>query len=129
MMGKQEWNPKTAASMKWLDYCEKLNGGPLMPFQRQLIEDLRKLEEKNFKDIAYSVTKWTIHIICEKDNGDQVRTHKKKRINKKWRKRYGLVSAPLEKGQIITLTTGHELLMSRKTYRTLKQRLHWKESR
>ena len=72
---------------------------------------------------------FVIRIISEKDNGDQARKHKKKRINKKWRKRYGLVSAPLEKGQIITLTTCHELLMSRKTYRTLKQRLHWKESK
>ena len=71
---------------------------------------------------------FTIRIISKKDNGDQARTHKKKRINKKWRKRYGLVSAPLEKGQIVALTC-NELLMSRKTYWKLKQRLHWKESR
>ena len=63
-----------------------------------------------------------IYIISEKDNGDQRRTHKKKRINKKWRKRYGLVSAPVEKGQCFVVK-GVGIYMSRKTYNALKKGL------
>ena len=63
-----------------------------------------------------------VHIISEKDNGDQRRTHKKKRINKKWRKRYGLVSAPVEKGQCFVFK-GVGIFMSRKTYIALKKGL------
>ena len=60
-----------------------------------------------------------IIIISEKDNGDQRRSHKKKRINKKWRKRYGTVSTPIEKGQYIVVK-GAGVYMSRKTYSTIK---------
>lgn len=63
-----------------------------------------------------------IIIISEKDNGDQARTHRKKRINKKWRKRYGIVSTPLEKGQCIVVK-GTGIYMSRKTYNALKKGL------
>lgn len=61
-----------------------------------------------------------IIIISEKDNGDQARTHRKKRINKKWRKRYGTVSTPIEKGQCIVIK-GSGIYMSRKTYNALKK--------
>ena len=61
-----------------------------------------------------------IIIISEKDNGDQRRSHKKKRINKKWRKRYGTVSTPIEKGQCIVVK-GAGVYMSRKTYNALKK--------
>lgn len=60
-----------------------------------------------------------IIIISEKDNGDQRRTHKKKRINKKWRKRYGEVSTPIEKGQCMVIK-GAGIYMSRKTYNAIK---------
>ena len=60
-----------------------------------------------------------IIIISEKDKGDQRRTHKKKRINKKWRKRYGTVSTPIEKGQCMVIK-GAGIYMSRKTYNAIK---------
>ena len=63
-----------------------------------------------------------IIIISEKDNGDQARTHRKKRINKKWWKRYGTVCTPLEKGQCIVIK-GSGIYMSRKTYNALKKGL------
>lgn len=72
---------------------------------------LRSLEE-----ISNSLP---IIIISEKDNGDQRRTHKKKRINKKWRKRYGTVSTPIEKGQCMVIK-GAGIYMSRKTYNAIK---------
>ena len=61
-----------------------------------------------------------VYIVSDKDNGDQVRTHKKKRINKKWRKRYGLVSAPFGKGQC-SIAYGIGIFMSKKTYNTIKR--------
>lgn len=61
-----------------------------------------------------------IIIISEKDNGDQRRSHKKKRINKKWRKRFGTVSTPIEKEQCIVVK-GTGVYMSRKTYNTIKE--------
>lgn len=61
-----------------------------------------------------------VYIVSDKDNGDQVRTHKKKRINKKWRKRYGLVSTPFEKGQC-SIAYGIGIFMSKKTYNALKR--------
>ena len=78
---------------------------------------LRSLEE-----ISNSLP---IYIIFEKDNGDQVRKHKKKRINKKWRKRYGLVSTPIEKGMCVVVN-GVGVYMSRKTYNSLKKGLREK---
>ena len=62
-----------------------------------------------------------IIIISEKDNGDNRRYHKKKRIRKKWRKRYGTVSAVLEAGQFIAMAEPNPVLyMSKKTYSRLK---------
>lgn len=62
-----------------------------------------------------------IFCISEKDNGDNRRYHKKKRIRKKWRKMYGTVSTALEAGDIvITKKPMPCLFMSRKTYSRLK---------
>ena len=59
-------------------------------------------------------------IISEHDNGEQVRRHRKKRINKKWLKRYGVYSGvPLERGQISAV--GYDLYMTRGTYRLVKE--------
>jgi hypothetical protein len=62
-----------------------------------------------------------IIIISEKDNGDNRRYHKKKRIREKWRKMYGTVSTALEAGQVISMAEPNPCLyMSRKTYSRLK---------
>lgn len=67
-----------------------------------------------------------VRIISKKDDGDQVRTHKKKRINKKWRKRYGTASTPIEKGQCV-IVKGYGILMSLKTYQNLKKTISMAE--
>ena len=69
----------------------------------------------------------SVPIICisEKDNGDNRRCHKKKRIRKKWRKRYGTVSTVLEAGDIIIMSEPNPCLyMSRKTYSILKGKIN-----
>lgn len=75
---------------------------------------LRSLEEIN--------NSLPIYIISKNDNGDQARRHKKKRINKKWRKRYGMVNTPIEKGGCL-IVPGIGIYMSRKTYNALKKGL------
>ena len=66
-----------------------------------------------------------IIIISEKDNGDNRRYHKKKRIRKKWRKRYGTVSTVLNAGDVISLAEPNPVLyMSRKTYSRLKSEIN-----
>lgn len=66
-----------------------------------------------------------IFCISEKDNGDNRRYHKKKRIRKKWRKMYGTVSTALEAGDIvITEKPMPCLFMSRKTYSRLKSEIN-----
>lgn len=73
------------------------------------------------REVIELVNSTPIIIISEKDNGDSRRYNKKKRIRKKWRKRYGTVSAVLEAGQIISLAEPNPVLyMSRKTYSRLK---------
>ena len=62
-----------------------------------------------------------IRIICEHDDGQRVRRHKKKRIDKKWKKRYGTYSAPLKPNQMII--SNNIALMSRTTYKKLKRRV------
>lgn len=66
-----------------------------------------------------TVVAYPIVIIQEHDNGEQVRKHKKKRINKKWLKRYGTYCEMLDPGEVV-LVDG-QLLMSRRTYNKLKQ--------
>ena len=62
---------------------------------------------------------YPIVILQEHENGEQVRKHKKKRINKKWLKRYGTYCEMLDLGEVV-LVDGR-LLMSRRTYNKLKQ--------
>lgn len=65
------------------------------------------------------VPAYPIVIVQEHENGEQVRKHKKKRINKKWLKRYGTYWEKLDPGEVV-LVDG-QLLMSRRTYNKLKQ--------
>lgn len=59
-----------------------------------------------------------IEVVQEHETGEQVRRHRKKRINKKWLKRYGTHWEMLDPGQIIFVNG--KLLMSRRTYNKLK---------
>lgn len=60
-----------------------------------------------------------MRIIIVQDAVIQNRRHKKKRINKKWRKRYGVsVKKRMEDGQTIML--GESLYMNSDTYLKLK---------
>jgi len=49
----------------------------------------------------------------------QRRTHKKKRINKKWRKRYGIVDVPSDKFMI----TDNAIIAHPKLWKKIKPRL------
>lgn len=50
----------------------------------------------------------------------QRRKHKKKRINKKWRKRYGMVELnSMPHGEVIMMNNG-AIWMTRRTYQELK---------
>lgn len=52
----------------------------------------------------------------------QNRTHKKKRINKKWAKRYGFTTYEiLEDGKVVTI--GGTMYMNQKTYEALRKML------
>lgn len=74
--------------------------------------------------LAYSGI--VIKIIQNHDEGEQKRTHKKKRINKKWLKRYGVYGKQkLDKGQVIFIE--NVAYMSRPTFRKLKSELRWGE--
>lgn len=58
----------------------------------------------------------------KRDKKVQARTHKKKRINKKWAKRYGFKTYEnqlLENGQMIVM--GREIYMNERTYKALKK--------
>ena len=63
-----------------------------------------------------------VYIVSEHDEGEQVRKHKKRRINKKWLKRYGVYHSPLKPGEI-AVVWGKILLMTRPTYRRVKKAL------
>lgn len=61
-------------------------------------------------------------IIVLRDKKVQARTHKKKRINKKWAKRYGFKTYEnqlIENGQMIVM--GREIYMNERTYKALKK--------
>lgn len=76
-------------------------------------------------DIVELLSSVPIIIISEHDDGDNRRNHKKKRIRKKWRKRYGTVSTVLKAGEFLSLSEPNpRLYMSRKTYSRLKGDLH-----
>lgn len=56
----------------------------------------------------------TIKIVDKHDDGEQVRKHKKKRINKKWLKRYGVYHSLLKTGEVVVFDNA--LLMTKSTY-------------
>lgn len=60
-------------------------------------------------------------IIVTKQGKRQVRTHKKRRINKKWAKRYGYYYSklPIDNDQIFKF--GQILIMSEKAYKKLME--------
>lgn len=63
-----------------------------------------------------------VKIIQNHEEGDRVRKHKKKRINKKYLKKYGVYGPQkLDKGQI--LEYNHCLYMSKQTFNEIKRRL------
>ncbi len=67
---------------------------------------------------------WTLRIVSEHDNGEPRRKHKKKRIAKKWLKKYGRWSGPLDPGVVVAAVDGtHTMYMSRRTYCIIKQYL------
>ena len=58
----------------------------------------------------------------------QRRRHHKKRINKKWRKRYGVIEINMmPDGQVIKFN--NELLMTKKTFQDLKTALNMQEDK
>ncbi len=60
----------------------------------------------------------------EHEIGDQKRKHKKKRIAKKWLKKYGTWHTPCHKGAIYFYD--NSLVMSRNTYAMIKDYTRWK---
>lgn len=62
-------------------------------------------------------------IIVIADKIIQNKKHKKKRINKKWKKRYGftVLKSPIEDGQVLMTQSG--LYVNDKTYLRLKTKL------
>lgn len=58
----------------------------------------------------------------------QCRRHHKKRINKKWRKRYGVIETNMmPDGQLIKIND--ELFMTKKTFQDLKKALNMQEGK
>ena len=63
---------------------------------------------------------FNIIIIQNHENGDRIKTHKKKRIDKKWEKKYGYYkNLPLEKLQVINLE--NIIYMSKNTYNQMRK--------
>lgn len=72
----------------------------------------------------YNIPKYTIRIVQEHEEGEQIRKHHKRRINKKWLKKYGTYGRQkINKGQV--LIVGDVLYMSRPQFKKLKQELNW----
>lgn len=62
-----------------------------------------------------------ILIISRHDDGEQRRKHKKRRINKKWLKRYGVYHVPIKPNSVIYFQG--RLMMTYPTYLKLKNEL------
>lgn len=78
--------------------------------------------------IIHDVPKLIIKIVQEHDEGDQIRNHPKKRINKKWLKRYGCYGTQkLKRGEIVF--DGNTVYMSRPTFNKLAHDNGWKVTR
>lgn len=72
----------------------------------------------------YDIPKLTIKIIQEHEEGEQIRKHHKRRINKKWLKRYGTYGKQkLNKDQVLIFDD--VVYMSRPKFRKLKKELNW----
>lgn len=72
----------------------------------------------------YDIPKLTIKIIQEHEEGEQIRKHHKRRINKKWLKRYGTYGKQkLDKDQVVIFND--IVYMSRQKFRILKKELNW----
>ena len=59
-------------------------------------------------------------------DGEQVRKHRKRRINKKWLKRYGRYHTGVNDGQIIVfedLNGTRHLIMTEETFRKVKKEI------
>ncbi len=70
----------------------------------------------------YDIPKYTIKIIQEHDEGEQKRNHKKRRINKKWLKIYGVYGKQkLDKDQVIIVD--NIVYMSRSHFKQLQNQL------
>lgn len=70
----------------------------------------------------YDIPKLTIKIIQEHEEGEQIRKHSKRRINKKWLMRYGTYGKQkLDKDQVLIFND--VVYMSRQTFRKLKKNL------
>lgn len=64
------------------------------------------------------------YIIVVPDTKRQNRTHKRKRINKKWAKRYGFTTYnTLEDGKVVQSVLDKTLYMNPRTYDTLQAEL------
>lgn len=75
-------------------------------------------------ECLYDIPNLTIKIIQEHEEGEQVRKHHKRRINKKWLKRYGVYGKQkLDKDQVLFLDD--VCYMSRPHFRKLKKELNW----
>jgi len=62
---------------------------------------------------------YQVVVVCRHGNGEQRRKHHKRRINKKWLKRYGVWSGqPLKKGQ--AMVSGGVLMVTRDDYLKIK---------
>lgn len=71
------------------------------------------------------IPKLTIKIIQEHEEGEQIRKHHKRRINKKWLKKYGTYGKQkLNKDQVLIFD--NVVYMSRPKFIKLKKQLNWK---
>lgn len=74
----------------------------------------------------YDIPKLTIKIVQEHEEGEQIRKHPKRRINKKWLKKYGTYGKQkLDKDQVLIF--GDVVYMSRPYFRKLKKILNWQD--
>lgn len=93
-----------------------------------LQEAYKKCVDDIIHQTELEVPSYKIHIIQEHENGEPFRKHKKKRIQKKWIKKYGCYSGLiLQAHAIIEMSDGRILFMSRNTFNELKKSLRQKE--
>lgn len=78
-----------------------------------------------------NVKSWNgTHIIIVPADGEQVRRHHKRRINKKWLKRYGVYHTKM-KDDLIVVSTGiygvQYVIMTRNTFNKVRNCEEWKK--